>query len=169
VKRLSFILNNSFDRYYSPLNLSHAYFPKTEASLDIDGLKVTVIPSYQNKKGYVIECDGLRLFWLSSLSDDHITSKRDTKAIGFVKVRFPSLDLMFLGTPDGIGPEKGAGIRDAYIESSGLNARAVFFMAKEPLERKILDHIKRKMQDHKNVHCSENPGDHFFYSQGQIK
>jgi len=169
VKRLSFILNDAFERSYSPLNLTHSYFPKPEASLDIDGLGVTVVQSYQNKRGYVIECDGLWLLWLSGLSDDYISTKKDTKAVEFVKERFPHIDLMFLGTPDGIGPERGNGIREAYIESTDLNPRAVFFMGKEPLERRILYQIERRIQDPKNIHCSENPGDTFFYSQGEIK
>ena len=169
VKNLSFILNDSFDRNYSRLNLSHTHFPKPGQTLDVEGLKVSVIPSYQNKKGYFIECDGLSLFWLAGLSDDYIRSKKDTKAVEFVRDGFPGLNLMFLGTPDGIGPEKGNGVREAYLESMGLNPDAVFFMGKEHLGRRILYQIKRRIKDPKNIHCAENPGDMFFYVQGEIK
>jgi hypothetical protein len=130
---------------------------------------VSVIPSYQNKKGYFIECDGLSLFWLSGLSDDYISSKRDTKAVEFVRDGFPGVNLMFLGTPDGIGPEKGNGIREAYLESMGLNPHAVFFMGKEHLARRILYQIKRRIQNPRNIYCAENPGDMFFYVQGAIR
>ena len=169
VKNLSFILNDAFERNYFWLNLAHAYFPKPKQTLEVEGLKVSVIPSYQNKKGYFIECDGLSLFWLSGLSDDYISSKRDTKAVEFVRDNFPGVNLMFLGTPDGIGPEKGNGVREAYLESIGLNPDAVFFMGKEHLGRRILYQIERRIQNPKNIYCAENPGDMFFYVQGEIR
>lgn len=169
VKHLSFVLNEAFDRYYSGLNLAHSYFPKPGPPLDVEGLKVTVIPSYQNKKGYFIQCDGLSILWLSGFSDEYITSKKDTKAIEFVKENFPGVDLLFLGLPEGIGPEKGNGIRETYLESISLNPRAVFFMGKEPLERRILSQIRRRIQDTRKINCSENPGDSFLYSHGKIR
>jgi len=168
VKHLSFVLNETFDRYYAGLNLSHSYFPKPGQPFDVEDLRVTVVPSYQNKKGYFIQCDGLSVLWLSGLSDEYITSKKDTKAIEFVEENFPDVDLLFLGTPDGIGPEKENGIREAYLESMRLNPQAVFFMGKEPLERRIFSQIRRKNQDPKNIFCSENPGDTFLYSQSDI-
>ena len=163
LNNLSFILNSDFERNYSRLNLKNSYFPKPEQPLDVDGVKVTVVSSYQNKKGYFIECDGLRIFWLSGLSDDYISLKRDTKAVDFVKENYSKDDLLFLGTPDGIGPEKGNGIRDAYLESRTLNPKAVFFMGKEPLERRILYQIKRRIPEPGNIYCAENPGDVFIY------
>ena len=164
VKHLSFVLNAAFDRYYAGLNLARSYFPQPGPPLDVEGLKVTVVPSYQNKKGYFIECDGLSIFWLSGLSDEYITSKKDTRAIGFVKENFSGVDLLFLGLPEGIGPEKGNGIREAYLETMGLNPKAVFFMGKEPLERRILYQIMRRIQDPRNIHCAGNPGDTFFFN-----
>jgi hypothetical protein len=169
VKQLSFVLNETFDRYYSGLNLAHSYFPKQGQTLGVEDLKVTVVPSYQNKKGYFIECDELTVFWLSGLSDDYISSKKDANAIEFIKERFSSVDILLLGTPDGIGPEKGNVIREAYLESVSLNPGAVFFMGKELLEQRILSQIKRKTQNQENIYCSENPGDTFFYTQGEKK
>jgi ankyrin repeat protein len=169
LNNLSFILNDAFERNYSGLNLKNSCFPKPEQPLEVGEIKVVVVPSYQNKKGYFIECDGLRIFWLSGLSDDYISSKRDTIAVEFVRSTFSEIDLLFLGTPDGIGPEKGNGIRETYLESRGLNPKAVFFMGKEPMERRILYQIKRRIQNPGNIYCSENPGDIFIYSKGEIR
>jgi ankyrin repeat protein len=169
VKHLSFVLNDVFDRYYSGLDLVHPYFPKPGQSIDVEGMKVTVVQSYRNKKGYFIQCDDLSIFWLSGLSDDYITSKKDTEAIEFVKENFSDIDLLFLGTPEGIGPEKGNGIRESFVESMRLDPKAVFFMGKEPLERRILYQIKRRIQGPGNIYCAENPGDLFFFSKGEIK
>jgi len=169
VKNLSFILNDAFERNYSGLNLTHTHFPKPGQTLEFEGLKVSIIPSYQNKRGYFIECDGISLFWLAGLSDDYISSKRDTKAVEFVRDNFPGVNLMFLGTPDGIGPEKGNGARETYLESMGLNPDAAFFMGKEPLARRILYQVKRRIQNPKNIYCAGNPGDMFFYVQGEIR
>ncbi len=169
VKNLLFILNDSLEKNYSGLNLTYTYFPKPGQTLEVEGLKVSVIPSYQNKKGYFIECDGLSLFWLAGLSDDYISSKRDTKAVEFVRDNFPGVNLMFLGTPDGIGPERGNAVREAYLESICLNPDAVFFMGKEHLARRILYQINRRIQNPKNIYCAENPGDMFFYVQGEIR
>ena len=165
VEHLSFVLNQAFEKYYAGLNLTQSHFPKPGKPLDVENLKVTVVPSFKHKKGYFIECDGLTLFWLSGLSDDYITSKKDSKAIDIVLEGFPNVDLLFLGTPEGIGPEKGSGIRETYLESRRLNPGAVFFMGKSPLERRILYQIRRRIQDTGKIHCSENPGDSFFYGQ----
>lgn len=169
VKNLSFILNDALERNYFRLNLSHAHFPKPGQTLDVEGLRVSVIPSYQNKKGYFIECDGISLFWLAGLSDDYISSKKDTKAVEFVRDNFPGVNLMFLGAPDGIGPERGNGVREAYLESMGLNPDAVFFMGKEHLGRRIFYQVERRIQNPKNIYCAENPGDMFFYIRGEIR
>jgi len=143
VKNLSFILNDAFEKYYSGLNLTHAHFPKPGQTLEFEGLK--------------------------GLSDDYISSKKDTRAVEFVRGNFPGVNLMFLGTPDGIGPEKGNGARETYLESMGLNPDAVFFMGKEHLGRRILYQVKRRIQNPKNIYCAENPGDMFFYVQGEIR
>lgn len=82
---------------------------------------------------------------------------------------FSDIDLLFLGTPEGIGPEKGNGIRESFIESMRLDPKVVFFMGKEPLERRILYQIRRRIQDPGNIYCAENPGDTFFFSQGEIR
>ncbi len=169
VKDLTFILNENWDRYYTPFELKKACFPGPEQPLEFMGMKVTVIPSYGSKKGIFIECDDLTLFWLSGLSDDYVTSKKDLKAVAFVKERFPHIDLLFLGTPDGIGPEKGNGIRETWLESTDLNAGAVFFLGKEPLERRILTQIKQRGQDQSNTFCAENPGDIFLVDQGTVR
>ena len=169
VKHLSFVLNDAFEKYYSGLELVHSYFPKPGQPMDIDGMKVTVVESYRNKKGYFIQCDGMSFFWLSGLSDDYITSEKDSKAIEFVIENFSDVDLLFLGTPEGVGPEKGNGIRETFIESMRLNPKSVFFMGKEPLERRILYQIRRRIQDPGNIYCAENPGDTFLFSQGEIE
>ncbi|MBN1272910.1 MAG: ankyrin repeat domain-containing protein [Candidatus Aminicenantes bacterium] len=161
MEHLSFILNISYDRNYSRLNLTHAHFPKSGQPITVEGLKITVIDSYQNQKGYFIEGDGLVLFWLAGLCDNYISTKKDAKAVTFVGENLPKVDLLFLGTPDGIGPEKGNGIREAYLESIILNPKAVFFMGKELLERKILNQIRRRIGATKNIICADNPGDVF--------
>jgi len=166
---LTFILNEDFEGNYSTLNLSRAVFPKPAESMDIDGLKVTVVPSYQTKKGLIIQCDGLAIFWLSSLSDDYIVSLNDTRALDYVEDFGTSIDLLFLGLPDGIGPEKGNGIREAYLKSRRLNAGSVFFMGKEPLTRRVRRQIQRRIDDPENIGCAENPGDRFLYSNRTLK
>ena len=169
VKHLSFVLNDAFEKYYSGLELVHSYFPKPGQPIDVDGMKATVVESFRNKKGYFIQCDGLSVFWLSGLSDDYITSKKDTKAVEFVMENFSDIDLLFLGTPEGIGPEKGNGIRESFVESMRLDPKAVFFMGKEPLGRRILYQIRRRIQDPGNIYCAENPGDRFFFTQKEIR
>lgn len=168
VERLFFVLNRSYDRNYSGLNLSHSHFPKSEESIHVEGMKVTVVDSYQNQKGYFIEGDGLVIFWLSGLCDNYISTKKDAKAVTFVEKNLPPVDLLFLGTPDGIGPEKGNGIRETYLESMSLNPKAVFFMGKELLERKILNQIEKRTKNSENIICAANPGDAFPFLQKEI-
>jgi len=127
------------------------------------------VPSYKNKKGFLIQCDGLAIFWLSGLSDDYIVSLNDTRAVDFVEDFGTPIDLLFLGLPDGIGPEKGNGIREAYLKSRSLNAGSVFFMGKEPLARRVRRQILRRIDDPENIGCAENPGDHFLYSNRTLK
>ena len=164
-----FVLNHRCERSYAGLNLKSSYFPKPEENIIVKGVKVSVIPSYMNNSSFFIETDGLSIFWLSSICDNYISTKKDIGAINYVYENFKNIDIMFIGTPDGIGPEKGSGIREAYLESGKLNPQAVFFMGKEPLERKILYQLKRRKADTSRIHCSENPGDSFIYSNGRVK
>ena len=169
VKDLTFILNENWHGYYTAFELKKAWFPGPEQPLEFKGMTVKVIPSYGNKKGIFIEFDGLTLFWLAGLCDDYLCSKKNTSAVEWVKNRFSRVDLLFLGTPDGIGPEKGNGIRETWLESRDLNAGAVFFLGKEPLERRILAQIKRRGQNQSNIFCAENAGDVFLVDQGTVR
>lgn len=169
VKGLTFFLNEDFKGNYSGLNLCCAHYPEIGKAIEIEDLKVTVVKAYRKKKGYLIECDGLTIFWLSGLSEEYISSRKDGRVIEFVKKNFPEIDLQFIGTPDGIGPEKGNGIREAYFESIRLNPGAVFFMGKEHLERRVLYQIRSRKKIPEFIHCSDNPGDAFYYNQGDIK
>jgi ankyrin repeat protein len=163
------ILNETYDRNYAALNLARAFYPKSGEPLDIEDLKVTIVPSYQAKKGFLITCDGLTLFWLAGLSDDYLSAKSDDRALEFVKARVSSVDLLFLGLPDGIGPEKGNGIRESYLKTRTLNPGAVFFMGKEPLARRVRSQILRRIPDPGNIFCAENPGDRVIYTRGTLK
>jgi hypothetical protein len=168
VTRLAFVLDGRFEQRYSLLSLARAHFPEAEQTLEVEGLHVTVVPSYRDQRGYFIECDGLKLFWLSGLSNAYISSMKDRRAVEFVLNRLSGPDLLFLGTPDGIGPEKANAMREAYLESSSLNAKATFFMGKGPLERMTLSRVERRIRDVRNVYCSDHPGDSFAYVGGNI-
>lgn len=166
---LTFILNESLEGNYSALNLARAVFPKPAESMDIDELRITMVPSYKTKIGFLIQCDGLTIFWLSGLTDDYNVSLNDTRALDFFEDFDASIDLLFLGLPDGIGPEKGNGIRESYLQTRKLNAGAVFFMGKEPLARRVRRQILRRIDDPGHFGCAENPGDRFFFSHGTLK
>ena len=166
---ISFVLNHRYERSYSSLNLKNRYFPKPEEDVIFKGVKIKVIPSYGSNISYFVEVDGFSILWLSSICDNYISTKKDIGAINYVYENFKNIDIMFIGTPDGIGPEKASGIREAYLESEKLNPQAVFFMGKEPLERKILYQLKRRKADTSKIFCSENPGDSFLYKNGKIR
>ncbi len=73
----------------------------------------------------------------------------------------PFPDILFLGSPAGIGPKIANGIREAYLEASVLGARAVFVFGHEALERKVLYQLKRKKADTTAFMTAANPGDSF--------
>ena len=169
LKNVSFILNADFKDYYRQYKLENARFPRLKETLETDGIRVNAIPSYLYNMGYFLECDGLNIFWLSAVSDSYLSAKKDLRAIEYVAEHFPRIDILILGSPSGIGPERGNQTRTAYMEAEKLNPRAVFFMGKPPLERRIYRQVKRRIQNPGNIWVAENPGDRFFYSKGKIK
>lgn len=168
-KDITFVLNQSLKNAYSKLNLSQAYYPEPEQTQKIGDVAITVIPSYGYRKGYMVECDGLKIFWLAGICDNYIVSKRDHGVLKKAGKIFPSVDLMILGTPGGIGPEIGNGIRETYLESKVLNPNRVIFMGKSAAERRILNQLKRRNRKPENIYCSENPGDRFFFRSDEVK
>jgi ankyrin repeat protein len=168
MENLAFILNPNFKRAYQNLKLKNVHYPKAKEIQEINGLKVTAVPSYLRDMGYFIQCDGLDIFWLSGISDSYICTKWDARAIEYVAKHFPKVDLLVLGTPNGIGPEKGNSIKVAYLETIKLNPKFVIFMGKSPLERRIFNQIKRIIQEPNNIYIAENPGDNFLYFKTKI-
>lgn len=162
VQDLTFVLNDAFASQYTPLGIRTALFPADGATLRLDGLSVTMIPSFMGQKGFLIQCDGLSLFWLGGLSHPYLSTVFDTGAVDTVRRIHGGVDLLFLGLPDGIGPERGNSAREAYLGALELSPRAVFFLGKEPLERRIRGQIQRRTEDVDRIHIADAPGEVFF-------
>lgn len=157
----AFILNPVNDRRYEQYELKNAYYPKPETSLEIGDMKLQVLPSYPGNLCYILDIDGLEIIWLTGLCDNYQTFKRDNQIIEKLASLNVKPDLLFLGSPAGIGPEFAHGIRESHLASARLNPGSVFVFGHEPLERKVLDQVKLMASDAAHFYTAENPGDRF--------
>jgi len=145
--------------------LNPSLYPKTDETPVSGHLKLTVIPSFGNNKCYVIELDNTKVVWLTGICNQYVPSRRDIGAIRKLVEMGIRPDILFLGSPAGIGPEFAHGIREAYLETAVLEPAHVFFFGHELLEKKILYQISRLKKNAGNICTAENPGDCFSLNQ----
>jgi ankyrin repeat protein len=162
-ERIAFIANPAYDRMYAGLGLKNVHYPRGDEPTAAGVLTCRAFPSYGNHSCLVIEADGLTIVWLTGVSDNYLVQRRDASVIDRLASAGVKPDLLFLGTPSGIGPEIGNGIREAYLEARRLEPGAVFAFGHEPLERRVLGQIRRRVGGAGEFHCADNPGDSFIW------
>lgn len=167
--RIAFIANPAFDRMYAGLGLKNVHYPRGDEPMAVGVLKCRAFPSFGTHSCLVIEADGLTIVWLTGVSDNYLVQRRDATVIDRLASAGVEPDLLFLGSPSGIGPEIGNGIREAYLEARRLEPGAVFAFGHEPLERRILGQVLRRTGRAGRFHCADNPGDSFVWRDGAIK
>jgi len=158
---ISFILNPAYDRLYARVGLKKAVFPRQNEMFETGGLKGAVYPSYGSHSCLTLEVDGLTIVWLTGISDAYQSQKRDASVIDRLARDGIRPDILFLGSPSGIGPEIGNGIREAFLEARRLKPRSVFAFGHEPLERRIKDQVRRRIGEAKELRSAGHPGDFF--------
>ena len=158
-ERVTFIFNDSNRERYNSYGLAKAHFPKSGESMMLDDLKLSVYPGYEKNLCYLMEIDGLRIVWLTGICDNYLIQKRDISIIKKLHENNIRPDILFLGSPSGIGPELAHGIRETFLEATVLNPKAVFVFGHEPLERKVRYQIERRVKGPLPLLVSENPGD----------
>ncbi len=168
-ERITYIVNPAQDRMLTGLGLKNVHPARLNEPLTVGGLKCTVFPSYGDLPCTVLEIDGLTIVWLAGVSDNYLVRRRDAVVIDRLTGAGIRPDLLFLGTPSGIGPEIGNGIRESYLESRRLKPGAVFSFGHEPLERRIQGQLRRRLGDAADFHCADNPGDSFLWSDGRLR
>ncbi len=165
---LTFILNPAYRPRYSSFGLKSAFFPEPSEMHDFPGCRLLVLPSYGGNACYVLTTNGLTIVWLTGICDNYITPLRDIRVIEDLQQREIRPDILLVGSPTGLGPENAHGIRETVQAADILDSGAIFMLGQEPLERKVLNQIRRKGQDICRIHCAENPGDCFFYHPGEV-
>ncbi len=166
---LTFILNPAFRERYSSFGLKKALFPEPDEMHDFPGCRILTLPSYGGNACYVLTTDGLTIVWLTGICDNYMTTLRDTRVIDDLQRKKIRPDILLVGSPTGLGPEIAHGIRETVQAADILDSGAIFILGHEPLERKVLNQLRRKSQDISRIHCAENPGDCFFYNHGEVK
>jgi ankyrin repeat protein len=167
--RIAFIANPAYDRMYAGLGVKNVHYPRGDGPMAAGVLKCRALPSFGNHSCLAIEADGLTIVWLTGVSDNYLVRRRDASVIDRLASAGVKPDLLFLGTPSGIGPEIGNGIREAYLEARRLGPGAVFAFGHEPLERRILGQVRRRAAGAAEFHCADNPGESFIWGPSGIK
>lgn len=165
-ENISYVFNYRHEGRYSQSELKNAHYLKPGEHVDLDGVKIEIMPAYGANLCYKIDVDKLTIVWLTGICDNYLSFKKDTTIIDELIKRNIRPDIMLLGSPAGIGPEIAHGIREAYLETEKLNSKAVFALGPEPVERKIEYQINRRRKNVTNFFCSDNPGDVFKFTAG---
>jgi hypothetical protein len=135
------------------------HYPKPSESITIGNLQLSILRSYGINLCYILELDGKSFVWLTGICDNYITARKDTKVVLKLKEMGINPDILFIGSPSGIGPEYAHGIRETYIETLCLNPENIFVFGHELLEKKVLHQVSRMQNNSGNLHTAENPGD----------
>jgi len=166
---LTFILNPTYRERYSSFGLKRAFFQEPNEMHDFPGCRILTLPSYRGNTCYVLTTDSLTIVWLTGICDNYMTTLSDTRVIEDLQRKKIRPDILLVGSPTGLGPEIAHGIRETVQAADILDSGAIFILGHEPLERKVLNQLRRKGQDISRIHCAENPGDCFFYNHGEVK
>ena len=113
----------------------------------------------------MLTADDLTIIWLTGICDNYMTTLRDTRVIDDLQRREIHPDILLVGSPTGLGPEIAHGIRETVKVAETLNPGAIFIFGHEPLERKVLDQLRRENRGISRIHCAENPGDYFSFER----
>jgi ankyrin repeat protein len=108
-EQITFLLNPAYDRRYDGFDLKNVHFPRLNEPLTIGGLKCTVRPSYANHSCSVLECDGLTIVWLTSVSDNYLVQRRDAGVIDRLALDGVRPDILLLGSPTASDPRSATG------------------------------------------------------------
>ncbi|MBN1196443.1 MAG: ankyrin repeat domain-containing protein, partial [Candidatus Aminicenantes bacterium] len=160
-RQVAFVLNPRLQRRYEAYGLENRVFPAPGETVKIGGLKVTVLKAYEANLCYRVEMDNLEIVWLTGICDNYLTGRRDVASIQALAELGVRPDILFIGTPSGIGPEIAHGIRESFLAASALQSRAVFVCGHEPLERKVRYQLLRKGAALDRLHTASAPGDRF--------
>ncbi|MBN2346728.1 MAG: ankyrin repeat domain-containing protein [Candidatus Aminicenantes bacterium] len=166
---IAFILNPAFDRYYAGLGLENTFYPRASEPMLLDGVKVTVLPSYGTHSATLLEVDDLTIVWLTGICDNYLVKRRDAGVIDRLMARGVRPDILLLGAPTGIGPEFAHGIREAYLEAARLRPRRVFAFGHGPLEKKVRLQLSRKKADLSALRTADHPGDRFMVHKEEAR
>ena len=103
----------------------------------VDFVFLDVILSFQGVSGWILG-KIVRDLMQTQKRNPNKLQRRDVAIIDCLALDGVRPDILLLGSPTGIGPEIGHGIREACLEARRLKPRAVFAFGHEPLERSIL-------------------------------
>ena len=168
-KDITFILNPAYRERYSSYDLKKAVFAENDSIYVFTEFSLQVLPSYRGNACYVFKTDDLTIVWLTGICDNYMTTIRDTAVIEDLLRRDISPDILLAGSPTGLGPEIAHGIRETIKAAEILKPKVVFILGHEPLERKVLDQLRRQDRDISRIQCAENPGDCFLFDQRHKK
>ena len=160
-KKIAFVLNNNHQKRYQVYGLENSVFPQPGEKAQAGRLKVTVLKSYGPNRCYLAELENLKIVWLTGICDNYLVRRRDVTVVQSLINKNLRPDVLFVGTPAGIGPEVAHGIRETLLELSSLRSKAVFVFGKAPLERKVRYQLQRKGVSIPGLICSSAPGDRF--------
>jgi ankyrin repeat protein len=159
--RVHFLLNAAAKGAYASVVPPHARYLAPGEAAEAGGVTATAYRSYAGHMAYLLRVDGLTIAWLTGVCDNYQPFKRDTAVLDALIRDGARPDVLLIGSPSGIGPEIGNGIRETYIAALRLQPRAVFAFGHEPLERWIRGQLERRGQNVTPLRTAGDPGDQF--------
>ncbi|MFO7827231.1 MAG: ankyrin repeat domain-containing protein, partial [Bacteroidales bacterium] len=171
-ENIHYISSNFYANRYQHINsiqVENIYFPETNQPEKINEIEVTALPAFgANRRSYLIKVDELTILWLFHHSDRYFPWINNQEAIEYLKENNENIDLLFLGnTHSDMGPEWISIMETAYEMAKELNVKAVFPMPDCKMGEHFYNERQRK-GDGENVYFAKNPGDSFYYINGEI-
>lgn len=166
--KIAIVLNEAFKKYYEKEGVPHTSFLKSGETQTINGVEISASPSPGVNRGYYIQVDGMEIVWTPNKVNHYALMDNFVQDVEFLASKSRQIDLLFLGTPEGIGPENDLALEGILETLDKWKPKAVIARGDNHLCRKLLrDAAIKKIKA--PIFMVENPGDAFVYFRGRLK
>ncbi len=162
------ILNAVFKKQYEKQSITSALYMKPGEMQKLEGMEIVVTPSPGVNRGYYLSVDGIGILWTPDKVNHYSQVDTFKEDVAYLAEKAGKIDIIILGTPDGLGPENDRALAGILEHLEQLQAKAIIPRGNNHLCRILVKEAAAKHLKTKVYHL-DNPGDVLFYRNETIQ